>query len=72
MSTSRVGAADQAVPTAAHALELCDHALSRLYEQKRDGDSASGFEDIVAAVEAVRTELMRLTETEPRTTMHPG
>jgi hypothetical protein len=62
MSTSRVGAADQAAPAAARALELCDHALSLLYEEKRDGDSTHGFEDLVASVEAVRTELMRLTE----------
>ena len=55
MSTTRAGAADTAAPSA---LELCDRALDLLYKAKRDPETLA-IEELVAAVEAVRTELMR-------------
>ena len=58
MSTTRVGAADSAAPSA---LELCDRALDLLYEAKRDPETLA-IEELVAAVEAVRTELMRTAD----------
>jgi hypothetical protein len=69
-STS-VGAADRAVPATTtldgssvgpslgRALEMCDRALDLMDELQRAGTVDPTFQDAVAAVQAVRTELTK-------------
>jgi hypothetical protein len=68
MSEAKVGTADKAVPTTSggnelarepieRALEFCDRALDVMDELQRDGTIDPTFQDAVAAVQAVRTEL---------------
>jgi hypothetical protein len=71
MSDSRVGTADQAVPTTTtvdvssvgpslgRALEMCDRALDVMDELQRAGTVDPDFQGAVAAVQAVRTELAK-------------
>ena len=73
MSDSSVGAADRVVPTTTtvdessvgfslgRALEMWDRALDLMDElQRTDTDPKPSFQDAVAAVQAVRTELTTL------------
>ena len=63
MSDSRVGTADDVVPTASddpltRALEMCDRALDVMDELQRAGTlEPNQFQGAVAAVQAIRTEL---------------
>jgi hypothetical protein len=66
MSSSNVGTADKAVPTpntldeeaVGRALEFCDRALDLLSEKQRLETVDSGVQEIAAAVQGIRTELM--------------
>ena len=73
MSDSTVGTAEKAVPTInstdehrvesiERALDLCDRALDLMDELQRTDtlDPKPGFQEAVAAVQAVRTELTTL------------
>jgi hypothetical protein len=62
VSDTRAGAAS-AAPSA---LELCDRALDLLYDAKRDPDGLA-IEELVTAVEAIRTELARAANREATT-----
>ena len=71
MSNSSVGTADRAVPTTptvddssvvpslGRALEMCDRALDIMDALQRAGTVDPKFQDAVAAVQAVRTELTK-------------
>ena len=71
MSDSSVGTADRAVPATTtvdessvgpslgRALEMCDRALDIMDELQRAETVDPNFQDAVAAVQAVRTELAK-------------
>jgi hypothetical protein len=68
MSASSVGRADLAVPTTTtpdelslgRALEMCDRALDRMeHLQRAKSVDPNHFQSAVAAVQAVRTELIK-------------
>lgn len=43
---------------------FCDRALDLLYEEHRDGRPFASLEDVVTAIEAVRTELSLLEKSD--------
>ena len=74
MTNSNVGTAEPAVPTvgnadehrlesAERALELCDRALELMGELQRTSthEPKSDLQEAIAAVQAVRTELITMT-----------
>lgn len=70
MKISKLGAVETAAPSDAEgsvtsdiarsATAFCDQALDLLYTEHRDGNPFAGLEDVVTAIEAARTELIRL------------